>query len=188
MESNQNTSVKNTGNKQENNATGKWNPGQQRAICYGDGPLLVLAGPGSGKTTVIAHRVQQMVNVRGIAPTSILVITFTRAAAEEMRERFALLCRKSVPPVTFSTFHSFFFRILKYAYGYTAESIVREEEQRQIIREALEKETLDIGDESEFIQNVLSEIGLLKNDRIPSEQWMPRVCERPGFPAAVPEL
>ena len=181
MESNQNTSVKNTGNKQENNATGKWNPGQQRAICYGDGPLLVLAGPGSGKTTVIAHRVQQMVNVRGIAPTSILVITFTRAAAEEMRERFALLCRKSVPPVTFSTFHSFFFRILKYAYGYTAESIVREEEQRQIIREALEKETLDIGDESEFIQNVLSEIGLLKNDRIPSEQWMPRVCERPVF-------
>ena len=59
MESNQNTSVKNTGNKQENNATGKWNPGQQRAICYGDGPLLVLAGPGSGKTTVIAHRVQR---------------------------------------------------------------------------------------------------------------------------------
>ena len=85
MESNQNTSVKNTGTAQENNATGKWNPGQQRAICYGDGPLLVLAGPGSGKTTVIAHRVQQMVNVRGIAPTSILVITFTRAAAAEMR-------------------------------------------------------------------------------------------------------
>lgn len=188
MESNQNTSVKNTGTAQENSVTGKWNPGQQRAICYGDGPLLVLAGPGSGKTTVIAHRVQQMVNVRGIAPTSILVITFTRAAAEEMRERFALLCRKSVPPVTFSTFHSFFFRILKYAYGYTAESIVREEEQRQIIREALEKETLDIGDESEFIQNVLSEIGLLKNDRIPSEQWMPRGVRTAGFPAAVPEL
>ena len=61
---------------------------QTQAIMHKDGPMMVLAGPGSGKTTVITHRVQYLTKEYGIDPGDILVITFTRAAAGEMRERY----------------------------------------------------------------------------------------------------
>ena len=64
---------------------------QTQAIMHKDGPMMVLAGPGSGKTTVITHRVQYLTKEYGIDPGDILVITFTRAAAEEMRERYEAL-------------------------------------------------------------------------------------------------
>ena len=64
---------------------------QSMAVRHKDGPLLVLAGPGSGKTTVVTRRVQYLVQDCGISPSSILVITFTKAAAGEMKERFLRL-------------------------------------------------------------------------------------------------
>ena len=88
---------------------------QTQAIMHKDGPMMVLAGPGSGKTTVITHRVQYLTKEYGIDPGDILVITFTRAAAEEMRERYEALTGGG-SRVTFGTFHSIFFRILKLAY------------------------------------------------------------------------
>ena len=95
----------------------EFNDSQKRAIRHGDGPMLLLAGPGSGKTTVLTHRIEYMIESQGIRPDNILVITFTKAAANEMKVRFQKLCPE-VRDVTFGTFHSVFFWILRNAYNY----------------------------------------------------------------------
>lgn len=101
---------------------------QEQAIRHNEGPMMILAGPGSGKTTVITQRIKYLTESLNINPADILVITFTRAAAEEMKERYIRLTGNA-SRVTFGTFHSIFFRILKLAYRYTAQNIVRPEQQ-----------------------------------------------------------
>ena len=148
---------------------------QTQAIMHKDGPMMVLAGPGSGKTTVITHRVQYLTKEYGIDPGDILVITFTRAAAEEMRERYeALTGGRS--RVTFGTFHSIFFRILKLAYRYTADNIVREEQQMQFVRELAQAGGLEPEDENEFAASILSEISSVKGERIALEHYYSKNC------------
>ena len=94
--------------------------------------MLVLAGPGSGKTTVITYRVKYMLEQTGINGNQILVITFTKAAANEMRTRFEKISGYS-DGVTFGTFYSVFFMILRHAYGYNSSNIILESEKYQII-------------------------------------------------------
>jgi len=148
---------------------------QTQAIMHKDGPMMVLAGPGSGKTTVITHRVQYLTKEYGIDPGDILVITFTRAAAEEMRERYEALTGGG-SRVTFGTFHSIFFRILKLAYRYTADNIVREEQQMQFVRELAEAGGLEPEDENEFAASILSEISSVKGERIALEHYYSKNC------------
>ena len=95
--------------------------------------MLVLAGPGSGKTLVITQRTKYLIEEYGVDPSGILVITFTRAAAREMQERFQKLMAGTAR-VTFGTFHAVFFSILKHAYGYTAADILREEQKYTYLR------------------------------------------------------
>ena len=78
---------------------------QKLAVSHGDGPCLTLAGPGSGKTTVLTRRIRSLIREKGISPEKILVITFTKAAAMEVKERFDSLMEQSAP-VVFGTFHS----------------------------------------------------------------------------------
>ena len=118
---------------------------QKRAIRHKDGPALVLAGPGSGKTTVITNRVRYLTEKYGVQAGSILVITFTRAAAREMKERYEKMTGQG-SRVAFGTFHSVFFLILKLAYGYQASNIVREEQRIRFIREQAERMQLDLED------------------------------------------
>ena len=92
----------------------EWNEAQTKAITHKDGPMMVLAGPGSGKTTVITERTKYLIEHCGANPSNILVITFTKAAAAEMKERFLKLAGRSLP-VSFGTFHAVFFTILKHA-------------------------------------------------------------------------
>lgn len=87
------------------------NEAQQRAIKHGAGPMMVLAGPGSGKTFVITKRIQYLIEHYSVEPSEILVVTFTRAAAKEMKQRFFSLGQDS--PVNFGTFHAIFYSILK---------------------------------------------------------------------------
>ena len=90
----------------------KLNTAQQKAVCHETGPMLVLAGPGSGKTTVLLCRISRLLE-RGLAkPQEILALTFSKAAAEEMKSRFENL--NGASGVSFGTFHSIFFRILLY--------------------------------------------------------------------------
>ena len=95
-----------------------FNQAQMMALEHRDGPMMVLAGPGSGKTTVITHRIKRLLEA-GVDPSGILVITFTKAAAVEMKERFYMLVSESgraegaAGAVSFGTFHSVFDQILK---------------------------------------------------------------------------
>ena len=97
----------------------KLNTAQQKAVCHETGPMLVLAGPGSGKTTVLLCRISRLLE-RGLAkPQEILALTFSKAAAEEMKSRFENL--NGASGVSFGTFHSIFFRILRSRYGWNVE-------------------------------------------------------------------
>ena len=88
------------------------NKAQREAVTHGEGPLLVLAGPGSGKTLTITQRIFYLLSVKKFPPERILVITFTREAAKSMQKRFLGNCRGGCP-VSFGTFHSFFYHILR---------------------------------------------------------------------------
>ena len=158
-----------------------FNEAQKTAIAHVDGPMMVLAGPGSGKTTVIVQRVRHLVEKAGINPANILVVTFTKAAAAEMKVRFKQLMGGKYVPVSFGTFHAIFFSILKHAYGYDVSHIVDEERKQIILREILEKEQLDIEDESEFITNIAGEISLVKGGMMNSEFYYPTTCSADVF-------
>lgn len=154
---------------------------QLQAIRHQDGPMLVLAGPGSGKTTVITHRVRFLVEQCQVEPGSVLVITFTRAAADEMKLRFRTLLEGRLPPVSFGTFHAIFFQILKHAYHYNAANIIREEQRVQLIRELMERRRIDVEDEMEFIFAVLAEISLVKGEMLELEHYYAKNCSGEVF-------
>lgn len=137
---------------------------QKKAIEHGAGPLMVLAGPGSGKTFVITHRIKYLIKGSGINPAHILVVTFSRAAAKEMKDRFEKLYGKSL--VTFGTFHSVFFSILKTAYGFSAEQIASDELRYTLIKELIKKNEIVNEDINTLSGNLLNEIALIKQDNI----------------------
>ena len=158
-----------------------FNPSQREAILHKDGPMLVLAGPGSGKTLVITERTKHLITEYGVNPANILVITFTRAAATEMKERFLRLMSGKSYPVTFGTFHAVFFAILKHAYNYRADNIVREEQRMSCMRELIKRHHLEYEDEAEFAAAILGEIGLVKNTGIQVANYYSTNCAEEMF-------
>ena len=158
-----------------------FNQGQKQAISHGTGPVMVLAGPGSGKTTVLTERVKVLIQEKQVNPGAILVITFTRAAAREMKARFERLVGEQSYPVTFGTFHSVFFRILKLAYGYEAKDIVREEQRIRFLKEMIENEELDVEDEADFISSVLGEISAVKGEMLNLDCYYSKNCSEAVF-------
>lgn len=152
------------------------NKSQHCAIHHKDGAMLVLAGPGSGKTAVITQRTKNLIEEYNIPPSDILVITFTKAASNEMKERFYLLMGDRNARVSFGTFHAVFFTILKSAYNFSGENIISEDMRYRIMREILSGYMLDYKDENEFIGNLLGEIGMIKNSRIDINNFYSGVC------------
>ncbi len=157
------------------------NQQQLAAIRHDTGPMMVLAGPGSGKTLVITRRVQHLIEEYGASPSNILVITFTKAAAEEMKERFHKLTGQQHPGVSFGTFHSVFFTILKFAYGFNASNIIREEQRYAFMKEIIYKLSLEVEDEKEFSEEILSEISLVKGERLDLEHYYSINCSEDNF-------
>ena len=143
--------------------------------------MLVLAGPGSGKTTVITNRVRYLTEKKGVDPSHILVITFTRAAARQMRERYEQMTQAGCGRVSFGTFHSVFFLVLKLAYRYQASNIVREEQRVQFLREMLDHIDLDLEDEGEFISAVLGEISMVKGGLMSLDHYYAKNCPEDIF-------
>lgn len=140
----------------------KLNTAQQKAVCHETGPMLVLAGPGSGKTTVLLCRISRLLE-RGLAkPQEILALTFSKVAAEEMKSRFENL--NGASGVSFGTFHSIFFRILRSRYGWNVEQIFQEEERRNILRNSIEAEKWDIPDLEEYISQFFSQLSLMNSE------------------------
>lgn len=149
----------------------RFNKAQQEAICFLDGTCLTIAGPGSGKTSVITHRTRYLIEEGHVNPSEILVVTFTKAAAQEMKERFLKLIGQKTTAVTFGTFHAVFFAVLKHAYRYTAENIIRSEQKMNLMKGLIRRFHVDYEDENECIRNLLSEISSVKNSHIPIEHY-----------------
>ncbi|MBQ1193289.1 MAG: ATP-dependent helicase [Lachnospiraceae bacterium] len=158
-----------------------FNQTQIKAVDHFQGPMLVLAGPGSGKTTVITHRTKKLIEEYEISPSNILVITFTKAAATEMQQRFYSIMGGKRPTVTFGTFHAVFFKILKYAYNYNAANILREEKKHDILKEIINYQRLEIDDENEFISNIISEISIVKGDMLDIDHYYSKNCSESIF-------
>ena len=154
----------------------KRNPSQSRAIAHLSGPMMVLAGPGSGKTSVIVERTAYMTGEGQIPPENILVVTFSRAAAKEMKERFLKFTGQSATRVTFGTFHGVFYGILKQAYGFTAANILSEEEKSGILKELILNYGGDLAEEGDFPEEIAKEISVVKGNRISLEHYYSSCC------------
>lgn len=145
----------------------KLNRGQDEAIKHGNGPCMVLAPPGSGKTLIVTERTRYLIEESGVRPDQILVITFTRYAAREMKERFERLTSGKNYPVTFGTFHSIFYGILKCAYGIGANNLMSEKESSVLLQEVLDQtdieSTPEVEDEEELVRELLREVGMVRN-------------------------
>lgn len=143
-------------------------PGQDRAIRHGAGPMLVLAGPGSGKTHVITHRIRYLISECRIPPNEILVITFTKAAALEMQARANHLIRQS-SYVQFGTFHSVFYQILKRTQTHRKFTLVSDRERTKFIKEVL-KSVAGKGENPEMqAERYIKAISQMKN-RLPGKE------------------
>ncbi|MDO5135838.1 MAG: ATP-dependent helicase [Eubacteriales bacterium] len=154
----------------------KRNSSQERAIAHLSGPMMVLAGPGSGKTSVIVERTAYLIRQGKVPPSSILVVTFSRAAARELRERFLQLTGERRSLVTFGTFHGVFYGILKQAYRLGAGNILSEEEKYEILREITQELGKDMTSEGDFVEDVAKEISVVKGGRLALEHYYSASC------------
>ncbi|MBO4496411.1 MAG: UvrD-helicase domain-containing protein [Clostridiales bacterium] len=142
------------------------NPEQKEAVLHDEGPLLILAGAGSGKTRVITYRIAYLIQVRGVYPSNILAITFTNKAANEMRERIDALIGDISRSMWVGTFHSMFARILRRhaeLLGYTPTfAILDTDDQMKVIKECLKE--LELNEKLFAPRAVQSVISKAKND------------------------
>lgn len=119
---------------------------------------MVLAGPGSGKTFVTVHRIRRLLTSQGVDPAHILVITFTKAAALEMQERFFRLMENENLPVRFGTFHAVFYHILKQSAQYRKYTIMTETEKRKLIRDIIHNHKRFVYLQEEDIEEIITAV------------------------------
>lgn len=137
------------------------NIGQETAKSHKDGPMMVIAGPGSGKTTVIVYRVKHLIDEFNIEPNKILVITYTKVAATHMEQRYK---RFGMGNVDFSTFHGLFFKILKKHTTISLDSLIKEDERTYVLKSIIKSLNIELDEDT--LQNISSEISLINNDML----------------------
>ncbi len=149
------------------------NPMQMKAVTHTEGPLLILAGAGSGKTRALTHRVAYLIEEKDVSPWNILAITFTNKAAEEMRERIDGLVPDISDSIWVSTFHSMCVRILRRHIdnlGYTSSfSIYDTDDSKTLMKQIFRSENVNEGKFKE--RNVLRKISTLKNAYISPKEF-----------------
>lgn len=158
----------------------QFNNSQLKAVKHKTGPMLVIAGSGSGKTTVLTARIRNLIEEYSVNPANILVITFTKAAANEMKSRFNNMMGRSTN-VTFGTFHAVFFMILRAAYNYSVDSIIKEDVRQNIIKQAIERSRLEPDDLSEMVSNITGEISRVKTETIDINAYYSASCPEEEF-------
>lgn len=159
------------------------NPIQKKAIEFAAGAMQVLAGPGSGKTFVITQRIRYLIKHYDVEPSDILVITFTKAAAGEMQQRFYKLMEGNRPPVNFGTFHAIFYHILRQTGKYHKYTLITELEKRKLLLHILHMPVSAMLLNNEKVETALGYIGRLKNngekfDALPSEAFSDNVLTK----------
>ncbi len=159
-----------------------FNKSQIQAISHMDGPAMVLAGPGSGKTTVITHRIKNLIEKAEVRPENILVVTFTKAAAISMQKRFSTLMNGGKGQlVTFGTFHSVFYKILRKSRRYEATEILSERQKTDYIREIIGRYGISSNDILELSQNIINDIGNIKGNMLNAQEYEPSCCKKEDF-------
>jgi len=151
------------------------NPVQQKAVLETEGPLLVFAGAGSGKTRVLTYRIAYLIQEKGVAPWNILAVTFTNKAADEMRERVERLLGKSAKGTWVSTFHSACARILRRhiePLGFQRNFVIYDEQDQERHLKTVMKE-LDVDFRMFNPRAMQSSIDQLKNEGITPDQYHP---------------
>ncbi len=157
------------------------NKEQEEAIMHQDGPAMVLAGPGAGKTYVITNRVKALIDEYGVKPEQILVVTFSKAAAVEMKERFEMLTGGQRLPVRFGTFHSVFFQILRLAYHYEVKDIATPALKYRFLEETLNETGYGVDDKKEFLSDIEKEISRVKGEGIEIDCYFSSACSAEIF-------
>lgn len=157
------------------------NKEQKEAIMHRDGPAMVLAGPGAGKTYVITNRVKALIDEYGVKPEQILVVTFSKAAAVEMKERFEMLTGGRRLPVRFGTFHSVFFQILRLAYHYEVKDIATPALKYRFLEETLNETGYWVDDKKEFLSDIEKEISRVKGEGIEIDCYFSSACSAEIF-------
>jgi len=158
-----------------------FNEAQKRAIEFNKGPCLVIAGPGSGKTFTLTNRIKNLINNHDVSPQNILVITFNKSAAIQIKERFYKENNNQGIGVFFATFHSLFFTILKHANNLTNDAVITLNLQRSIIRKEILKYELEYDNEDELIDLVLAEISKIKNDNLDINNYKSKTIPEQTF-------
>lgn len=150
---------------------------QNEALNFIYGQVIVIACPGSGKTTTIINRTVRMVEEKNVNPASMLNITFTKAAADEMATRFH---KKSNKKVSFSTIHAFCYHVLCTDYGYTKDDILKESEKWIFISELL-RNTIAPAQMEDVIKEVMQGISFCKNKQLPTVAYKCEKCNQKVF-------
>lgn len=165
-----------------NTIINKLNESQMEAVRHIEGPCMVLAGPGSGKTRVITYRIENMVLNNNINPRRILAVSFTKASSIEMKNRaLSLNNDPRMAKVTYGTFHSLFFRILRYFGGYSSESILDEKSKRIAIKGIMKGLNVENGEDDEIVNQVINEISYVKNELMDNIDFTSEILTKDEF-------
>ncbi|WP_315167942.1 ATP-dependent helicase [Metaclostridioides mangenotii] len=158
------------------------NSEQKLAAKHVNGPCLVVAGPGSGKTRVISHRIVNLVINENISPKKILAISFTKASSTEMKNRTILLNDDHrMGRVNFGTFHSVFFRILRYFEGYDLKSLIDDKTKVTAIKGIMKSLNVEDADDNDVIGEVINEISYVKNELMDPRSFNSNIVEKGDF-------
>ena len=160
----------------------KLNENQKKAVEHIEGPCMVLAGPGSGKTRVITYRIVNMIVNNNIPPARILAISFTKNSSMEMKNRAMQICNDPrINKVTFGTFHAVFYKILRYFGRYDMNSILDEKTKRITIKGILKNLNVENGEDDETVGQVINEISYVKNELMDKQDFESEVLKKDEF-------
>ena len=160
----------------------KLNENQRKAVEHVEGPCMVLAGPGSGKTRVITYRIANMIINNNIPPARILAISFTKNSSMEMKNRAMQICKDNrIDKVTFGTFHAVFYKILRYFGRYDMNSILDEKTKRNTIKGILKNLKVENGEDDETVGQVINEISFLKNELMDKQDFESEILTKDEF-------